>query len=262
MAKIEDTAGETVPEAAAPKKASSKEVATAEGVDQSYPVLAMDAERMTRVIRANLGNTRMTEFDVDRLKVPSGGGNLWTVPTLEGEESMKSVDGIVVYWKEPRAYWRESFDDSGGGTPPDCQSDDGVRGVGEPGGDCATCPMAKFGTHAKGRGQACKQMRVLFLVRPGEFLPISVSCPPTSLDALRKFFLRLSGKGLLFNHVVVSLSLGSDKNKDGIKYSTVQPSLVRMLNDREVDMMDQYCTAIQPSLEHVRAQVAAGEFAD
>ena len=257
--KIEESAGEAVP----PSQGGGANLpATAAEPDTSYPVLAMRAERLSKVISANLGNSRLSEFDVDRLHVPTGGGTLWEIPTLEGEpEHAKDVTGIVVFWKEPRAYWKENFDDSGGGTPPDCSSEDGTIGVGDPGGSCAVCPLAEFGTHHKGRGQACKQMRVLFMVLEQQFLPIAVSCSPTSLANMQKYFLRLAGRGIQFNHVVTKLTLGVDKNKDGIKYSTVQPSMVRMLNDVEVESIERYCAAIEPSLRRASVAPAAGEFA-
>jgi len=243
---IEATAGETLP---------------AVRVDESYPVLAMEQGRLAKVIKANLGNSRITEFQVDRLKVPTGGGNLWTVPGLEGETNEKEIDGITIFWKEPRAYWEQSFDSSGGGTPPDCSAADGTVGVGKPGGQCGVCPLAQFGTHHKGRGQACKQMRVLFMVRPQDFLPIAVSCPPTSLDNMQKFFLRLASRGIQFNHIITRLSLGQDKNKDGIKYSAIVPSMVRMLNDFEIEAIERYCEAIEPALSRVRVDPTATDFA-
>src|SRR6267142_5673038 len=38
-----------------------------------------------------------------------------------------------------------------------CQSLDARVGVGEPGGNCATCPMSRFGSAKKGKGQACTE---------------------------------------------------------------------------------------------------------
>lgn len=240
------------------KQESKGEVVT---VDHSYPVLAMEAGKLQKVIRANIGNSSLSEFDVDRIKVPTGGNNLWAVPTLDGEENVKEIDGIVVFWKEPRAYWKVGFDDSGGGTPPDCSSDDGVSGIGDPGGSCSACPLSQFGTHHKGRGQACKQMRVLFIVREQEFLPVAISCPPTSLDNMRKYFLRLAGRGIQYNHVITKFVLAPDRNRDGIKFSAVSPSMVRMLGDHEIEAIERYCEAIEPALSRTRVQPTAAEFA-
>ena len=257
VATIEATAGvEVVP---APEGAGQLPAVAA--VDQTYPILAMDPTRLGRIIKANIGSTKLTEFDVDRITVPTGGGKLWTVPGLEGESNQETIEGLIVYWKATRSYWRDSFDESGGGVRPDCESQDSVIGIGNPGGSCAACPLAQFGTHHKGRGQACKQMRVLFVIMPQNFLPVAISCPPTSLENMETFFLRLASRGLMYNHMVVSLALLPDKNKDGIKYSAVVPSMVRMLNEYEIEQVERYCEAIEPSLSRVRVAPGAQEFA-
>ena len=257
VAKIEATAGVE----ATPASEGAGQLPAVAAVDQTYPILAMDPTRLGRIIKANIGSTKLTEFDVDRITVPTGGGKLWTVPGLEGESNQEHIEGLLVHWKEPRSYWKQSFDDSGGGVRPDCESPDGVTGFGDPGGSCASCALAQFGTHHKGRGQACKQMRVLFMVTQQNFLPIAVSCPPTSLINMQTFFLRLASRGILYNHIVVRLALMQDKNKDGIKYSSVVPSMVRMLNEYEIEQVERYCEAIEPSLSRVRVAPGAQEFA-
>lgn len=243
----------------APKETKAALPAT---LDASYPILSMAAEQLHAVIRSNIGNSRLTEFDVDRIKIPTGGGGAWMVPSLEGKpEPQIEIGGIVIHWKDPRAFWKILYDDSGGGTPPDCSSDDGINGIGEPSGVCDICPLAQFGSHHKGRAQACKQMRVLFVVREQEFLPISISCPPTSLDNMRKYFLRLAGRGIAFYHIITKFTLAQDRNKDGVEYSVVVPSMVRMLNDAEIEAVSRYRESIQPALQRTRLTPTASEFA-
>ena len=64
---------------------------------------------------------------------------------------------------------------------------DGKQGIGEPGGSCAACALNKFGSAAEGNGKACKNMRVLYLLRSGEFMPLQITLPPTSLKPFREF---------------------------------------------------------------------------
>ena len=45
----------------------------------------------------------------------------------------------------------------------------------------------QFGSAAEGNGKACKNMRVLYLLRSGEFMPLQVTLPPTSLKPFREF---------------------------------------------------------------------------
>ena len=63
--------------------------------------------------------------------MPPGGGTTCTIPTLTGEESRESLDGIIVAWTPSRAYWEGDF---AGSEPPQCASRDAITGEGDPGG--------------------------------------------------------------------------------------------------------------------------------
>lgn len=232
-----------------------------------YPILApsADLDALREVVDENIGAGGMTQFDLDRIKIPSGGGRTWLVPGLEGDEDLREIDGIVVYWRDPRAFWRSKLDDSGGGTPPDCASEDGEIGVGDPGGPCATCPYARWGSKGElfgdeSRGQACKQMRLLFVLRPESILPVAMPLPPTSIRPVKQFFLRLAQKATPYYGVAISLGLEQDKNAGGIVYSKVVPKLVSVLDADQRAAVKSYRDSIRASLDTVRAE--AGDFSD
>ena len=86
-------------------------------ISETFKALEVDTGELLEIIRENMGNDRITERDLDRVTMPLGGGLSWTVPTLEGEETVKSLEGIIVHWTAPRAYWQESMEESGGGHP-------------------------------------------------------------------------------------------------------------------------------------------------
>ena len=71
--------------------------------------------------------------------------------------------------------------------PPLCQSFDGKVGYGEPGGTCADCVLNQFGSDGNNKGKACKNMRMLYLLRSGEYMPIQIALPPTSLTPYTRF---------------------------------------------------------------------------
>lgn len=233
-------------------------------VGDQYPIVS-DPSTIASVLAENVSGG-LTVFDLDRIKVPSGGGLAWEIPTLEGKpEIAQSVEGIIVSWREPRAYWKESFASGGGGNPPDCASNDGSFGVGDPGIQCAVCPNAQFGTAVndkgeRGRGQACKQMRLLFVVRPGELLPVAMFLPPTSLGPIRQYFLRLSSKSKPYYSVVTAFELQKKKNAGGIEYASVVPRVVRELGAEEVVAVKEYSSAITDALNAV--QLRADDVAD
>ncbi|MFR2851799.1 MAG: hypothetical protein ACLTD4_08995 [Hungatella sp.] len=64
---------------------------------------------------------------------------------------------------------------------------DGKQGIGDPGGACAACALNRFGTDPNGKGKACKNMRILYLLRSGEYMPIQLTLPPTSISPFREF---------------------------------------------------------------------------
>lgn len=219
---------------------------------QDLGLTQFDPAELRTIVQDNVGAGGITEFDLDRVRVPAGGVTTWTIPTLEGEQETKELTGVIVYWREPRAYWAASFDETGGGTPPDCYSPDGVHGYGNPGGLCARCPFAQFGSAERGRGQACKQMRLLFMLRPGAMLPLVVVAPPTSIKPLKQYFLRLAANGKPYWSVVTKLLLEKTKNQDGIAYSRIVPQLAAVLDAEAAEKMRQYAEAIRPALEAVQ----------
>lgn len=220
-----------------------------------------DGADVATILRENVSGN-LSAFDFDRLRVPAGGGTSWEVPTLDGIKSEPFVEGVIVHFTDPRAYWAQEFE--GGNVPPDCSSDDGVVGVGQPGGACAKCALAQFGSDVReksgktvqGRGQACKQMRQLFLLTAAARLPYVLMAPPTSLNNLRKYFLRLASAATPFYGVVTRLALASDKNADGIKYSLIEPTMTARLTPGEVEKIRAYQSAIRGAMAHATASAA------
>lgn len=123
-----------------------------------------------------------------RVKIPSGGALQFELPSDDPEnpDYAKTLEGVILYHHPNNAYWPEGseFDDS---TSPLCSSTDGKLGIGEPGGVCYTCALNTYGSAAEGAGKACKNMRVLYFLRSGDYMPLQVTLPPTSLKPFREF---------------------------------------------------------------------------
>jgi len=230
----------------------------------SYAI-ATRGDELATIIRENMGESgRMTPFDLDRVKVPTGGGKTWVVPTLDGEQDVREISGVIVAWRDARAFWETPFASSGGGVPPDCSSQDSVIGFGmygvgselHPDGKCSTCPMAQWGSKVnergeETRGQACKSMRLLFLLQPDALLPVAMFMPPTSVTPLRKYFMRLSTQGVPYYGVVTGLSLGLTKSGDGIEYSQVEARMIDRLSDDDRATVQAYSSNLQHALDAV-----------
>ncbi len=201
-----------------------------------YAVSSMNAQDIAEIIRENVGAGGIGQFDMDRIKVPSGGGTVWSVPSIDGDQPMKEMSGVIVHFQDQRAYWASAF--GGGGSPPDCSSTDMVTGVGNPGGDCARCPLAQFGTATKqdgseGRGQACRSIRALYLLLPNSVLPMVVPVPPSSLKPVRQYFLRLASSGVAYHGVITKLKLQKTRSGDGIEYAQIVPEMAARLTKED-----------------------------
>jgi hypothetical protein len=221
-------------------------------VASEYAVLEHTVEDLQNIIAANLGNSNLGPGDLDKIKVPAGGGTTWELITLDGEVETKEFDGVIAGWKEQRAYWEEKY--SGGSSPPDCSSDNGIVGVGNPGGDCSECPYAQFESakNDKGEpapGQACKQVRVMAIVQKDDLVPVLLVAPPTSLQNMKKYFLRLASRATPYYGVLTRFTLVKDKNAGGIEYSKIEAKSIGRLDDDQMKKMTAYSKMISSSLE-------------
>ena len=217
---------------------------------ETFLALQSNATTTLDAIRENIGNDRITDRDLDRITVPLGGGLNWTVPTLEGEDSAKTLDGIIVHWTAPRAYWATGME-VGGNTPPDCSSRDGDVGYGQPGGACHLCPLNEWGSAEGGSGKACKEKRMLFLLRTTDLLPIVIQAPSTSIQPVKKYLLRLASQGMPYWSVVTRLTLEKGSNSTGIAFSRISPKSGGPVPEEQREMLAEYLHAIKPIIGYM-----------
>lgn len=212
-------------------------------------------------IRENLGGEPITPSDFQKIKFPSGTNKFWLVPTLEGDDAPeKTIQGIVLMRKNTRVYWVNEY--SGDKTPPDCSSTDGITGTGTPGGVCATCPFAQWESGRNG-GQACKAVGVQLVMIPGAGLPIIIPIPPTSNRPMKKFMLGLASQNLRASDCVLSFALETAKNKGGIEYPQIKPTLVAVLPDKARLELQGYVAQFKGAFESYTAQkddVSQGDY--
>jgi hypothetical protein len=218
--------------------------------------IATQMDGIKSVIEANLGGEAIDQFSLDKVKVPAGGGTQWEIPTITGEVSVPTIDGVIVAWKVVRSYYDKPF--TGGGEPPVCSSDDGITGIGTPFGeenpvshDCATCALNQWGSSGKTK-KACQERRLLFVLRKDDHLPLMVAIPPASLKETKGFFMRLLQAGVPYWGAMVSLSLTKDKSADGIVFSRVVPKALGILNDEDRAMFQQYASFFGNVIKRVR----------
>lgn len=141
------------------------------------------------------------------------------------DESKKQVfSGVVIDVSRTNAYWAESFDQSGGGSPPTCFSLDGVNPemsgaeVQTDTGGCARCSRNQYGSDGK-RGKQCKNMKRVHILVEGSMMPFRLTVPPSNLKAVDLYVSLLTSQGIPYQLVETEFSLRAVKNKDGIEYS-------------------------------------------
>jgi hypothetical protein len=213
-----------------------------------FQLAQIQADEITALFAANMDGETITQSDLERIKVPAGGGLQWEVtdPDSGEPENAKELTGIIVYMKNCRAFWASR----GTNSPPDCKSDDGKTGIGTPGGDCLKCKQAQFGTATNqagqpGKGQACKAMKMIFLLQRDGIIPRLVIAPPTSLKPIKKFRLDMIQTKRFINHSIVSLGLENDKAAGGEKYSKMTIRYAGDLTDAEAAIVDAYAATMK-----------------
>jgi hypothetical protein len=233
----------------------AKELVKKETAVSSFVIFNTKIEQIREAMEANVGDGGLTAGDFDRIKVPAGGGTAWTIQGLDGEEILKEVAGIVVAWRDTRAYWSVPMEQSDGNMPPDCYSLDARTGTGKPGGDCHKCPLAQFGSDAGGPGQACKLVRQLFLIR-------EENLPPSSIKPARQYFLRLASKGVPCYSVITKIALEKTKNAQGIVYSRATFASGGRLSADQARRAKEYAAMIEPFLKAAPAVPSQQEVAE
>jgi len=258
-------------------KKSSTQVANREPSHDSLPVALTGSgiSSTMQILKENLGSAgQLAISDLTKFVMPSGGGTAFEYPNpVAGHpKNVDYLDLVIVAFKDQKAFWKESIDDSGGGTPPDCRSMDMIHGIGSPGGFCnggtdqqpEPCPFNEFGSAKEGEaeGKACKDLRFLFVLEGKSRIPKMIIVPPTSLKGVRRYFLDLAGQDISFYRVITRFTLVSDKNKKGIKYSRLVPEAIADLSDEEAAIAEEFKKMLDPMIGNMAQSIVARDTAE
>ncbi len=193
--------------------------------------MALQNFNMATAIEEEMAGLDLT---FDKIKVPSGGGVTFEMPTDDHDspDSVKEFSGVILYHHPVRMYYKEKY--TGANNPPDCGSFDGIVGEGSPGGSCAKCPLNQFGTALEdGAGKGCKDRRRIYILREGEIFPLLLSLPTGSLKNLTTYIKRLLSKGIKTGMVVTKFALKKATNANGVVYSQAVFTVNRILTADE-----------------------------
>lgn len=219
----------------------------------SFLALDRSITEIREIIDDTLAGQQLGEFDLPRVGIPPGGGGHWTIPTALGDDSSPELTGIVVAFQRTRAYW-PSPDPTG--EPPVCRSHDALVGIGDPGGDCRTCPLAQYGSSPKGdNAQACKEREVWFMLREGSFLPLVLTLPATSLKGAKRYRVNLASGAIRLSDVVTAITLRKERGPSG-DYGIAEPRVAAKLSEEAASAARAYAAELRPMFAAAAASVA------
>ncbi|MGM5482333.1 MAG: hypothetical protein ACQESF_02620 [Nanobdellota archaeon] len=220
-----------------------------EQTEKKGEVALFDSAGFAEAAEVNLGGESLRMSDLDRIKLPSGGGKSFSVESDGEQEDVKEITGVIIKARTIRTYWKESIEEAGGGNPPDCASDDGITGWGDPGGDCTKCSLGKFTKDEDGKQDIpeCSEKRILFIKRDEDLFPSIFILPPTSLKVFRQYMVKLAKKGKAANNVITKITLTVDQNPKGIKYS--KPVFENVGTVENPEEIKSYTEQISPVLD-------------
>lgn len=206
-----------------------------------------EIEETAAAVKEAIGERGMSPQDLARIVLPGGKSRSFILD--DGDASETEIVGAVLMDSDIRIMYDKPF---GGGDklPPVCYSTDGKTGIGDPGGDCATCPNNQWGTrlNEKGestRGKRCSERRlfILFCVQPHSTLPLVLSAPPSSLNAMRRDFMRAAGKGCRLSTSLWTFYLETS-SAGGFDHPVVRARFERKLSKEELALVEVYRGAI------------------
>ena len=217
---------------------------------EAFPALWEDMSDLVATLEENVGAEGLALTDLPRIPMPAGGSTTWEIPDALGGKAKASgeLDFLLTYWTPARLWWPVDPAEPNklSGDPPECSSADGQVPISggafaldgaqagrNPGGTCLTCPMSKFGSSEKpgsGKGQACSDRRLMFVIGEGDILPMLISTPPTSKKALKDFHLGLvrAYPGVHYSAFQIRYEL-EKVSAGGNNYAVVKPSLLGVL---------------------------------
>ncbi|HHW26224.1 MAG TPA: hypothetical protein GXX23_02660 [Firmicutes bacterium] len=224
-------------------------------VDQGgFSIAALESKDLKEVVKENLSDLGRIQFE--RVKMPSGGALVFEVTDEDGNpKPVAEITGIIVDRYPVNAYWPDKF--AGASNPPQCVAMDGRTGVGDPGGNCATCPHNQWGSDQDSKGKACKNLHRIYILPPGDIMPLLIALPPTSLANFNAYMLRLTNKAKKpYWAVLTKIKLEKATSAQGITYSKAVFSKVGDVPAEKLLDLKAYVESLKPLMRSVEIQAA------
>lgn len=230
----------------------------------------VDAPDAHEVMLGAFDQLGLSNFQLNRIKIPAGGMTAWELDSLEGPSVHQHLDCIILTVKgKQKAWWATTMEEGGGGSPPSCRSEDARTGIGvntldgdeNPGRhSCVECPWNQFGSARNGgNGKDCSDFSLLFVFLEGSRLPTLLTVPATSLRALQNYIIKLIDANKRAEGVVTRLGLKKAQSQNGITYSVLDLSWQRDLDGEGTDRMQKISQEFRERISQFDAFSSNGE---
>lgn len=194
------------------------------------------------------------DYDIGRISttvMPSGINPHFQIRLADGtREFTKSITGVVIHVQPTRVFWGRPYEENNG-EPPQCSSDNGMVGIGNPGGDCFQCPHL--------RNFACTETHYLYVIPEGEYHPITLRVTPGSLNNWQRYIATLRQSMMDWNRslddirdpitaVITHFELEEKSPKPRVEHMCIKPSVEALLNPEDQAMFQEIRRTLSPLL--------------
>jgi hypothetical protein len=176
---------------------------------------------------------------VNLAKIKVVGGRSTDFQLADGTQ-VRRVVGTIVHVQPTRARFPGQR-----GEPPLCRSDDGVLGVGSPGGPCRTCVCAQFQNGAR---PECSEYRNLVMFGCDDHLPSVLQVPSTSFTPLQQYRFGLANHGQRACDVITTVTLVTKTARGGFEYPEFRFAVSGTLTDAQCAQMRAHAAALKADL--------------
>jgi hypothetical protein len=246
--------------------------------NSKYAVCKPGSDMMEAMIANGMAGEKFNLSDLAQGKVPTAGGDKWIVRSVMGDENVKEIKGVLVYYGVSGVLW--PYAKMKDGCMPVLVTNDMVNAIqlGEDFGELdqeaieecfigivdgkktynwQKLPYNQWGSGPNG-GKVCKDQRLLCVLPDDAISPIFVRIPSTGVGAVSKFIKQVTlQKGIPHYRVVVSLTLGSDISTDGTKYSVPKIEFVGTVSKEEGEIFKiLYTDALGASMREAAVDAA------
>lgn len=219
-------------------------------MSKNNELAVQDTQEMALSTQQDFGMDDMVEeldglgsINFEKIKIPSGGGSAFEVPTDDPEspDPAKAINGVIVLHQPCNVYFRNKFGETDEKMP-DCSSPDSKTGYMRDSGTekaCASCKFNQFGSGEGGSGKACQNRIDLYILMDGNDFPVVLSLPATSIKAFKTYLTGLVLHKQPLRRVKTQITLKKATSSQGITYSTCAFKKLGAIEPEEMETVEQ-----------------------